>query len=141
MNKDLEALNRVRNKFIDFFHEDTPDFDTLEQVLTELKAIKEANPSEALELVYCLKDYLMNMMPYYDWLNDIEKYILNAQEQEKALEIIKTKNVDIFFLRNSCDTVEEYNEEINNNTMYYCYGNCRKLTQEEFILLKEVFEK
>ena len=141
MNKDLEALNRVRNKFIDFFHEDTPDFDTLEQALTELKAIKEANPSEALELVYCLKDYLMNMMPYYDWLNDIEKYILNAQEQEKALEIIKTKNVDIFFLRNSCDTVEEYNEEINNNTMYYCYGNCRKLTQEEFILLKEVFEK
>lgn len=54
----------------------------------------------------------------------------------KALEIIKKKNVDVFFLRNSCDTVEEYNEEINNNTMYYCYDNCRELTQEEFELLK-----
>lgn len=116
----------------------------IKQALLELKAIKESNPNEALELVYCLKDYLMNMMPYYDWLNDIEKYILKTQEQEKklkALEIIKTKNVDIFFLRNSCDRVEEYNEEINNNTMYYCYGNCRKLTQEEFDLLREVFKK
>ena len=30
------------------------------QALLELKAIKESNPNEALELVYCLKDYLMN---------------------------------------------------------------------------------
>ena len=58
----------------------------------------------------------------------------------KALEIIKTKNVDVFFLRNSCEWVEEYNKAIINDTMYYCYGNCRELTQEEFDLLIGVLE-
>ena len=62
----------------------------------------------------------------------------NIEKELKALEIIKKKNVDVFFLRNNCDTVEEYNKEINNNTMHYCYGNCRELTQEKFDLLKEV---
>lgn len=109
------------------------------QALNELKTIKEANPSEALELVYCLKDYLMNMMPYYDWLNDIEKYILNAQEQEKklkALEIIKKKEVNVNTLINciigAIEPLEFYNEKVSTNL---------KLTQQEFELLKEVLGK
>ena len=70
-----------------------------------------------------------------------DNYVIPVIEKElKALEIIKTKNVDIFFLINSCDEVDKYNEEIIDNTMYYCYSNCRKLTQEEFDLLKEALE-
>lgn len=66
--------------------------------------------------------------------------VINIEKELKAFDIIKTNNVDIFFLRNNCDRVEEYNREINNCTMYYCYGNCRELTKQEFDLLKEVLK-
>lgn len=73
-------------------------------------------------------------------ISDNKENFKIIEKELKALEIIKTKNVDIFFLINSCDEVDKYNEEIIDNTMYYCYSNCRKLTQEEFDLLKEVLE-
>lgn len=110
-----------------------PDYEmakTLKNALTELKAIKEAKPSEALELVYLIKDYFSNMIPYSDWINNIEKYILKAQEQEKVLEIIKEKDVDIYILK-SCKTVDEYNSSI-----VHIVGETRELTEEEFDLLK-----
>ena len=86
----LEEMAKYRIEYSEYLMpiKDLNEYKTIKQALLELKAIKESNPNEALELVYCLKDYLMNMMPYYDWLNDIEKYILNAQEQEKILELI-----------------------------------------------------
>lgn len=61
----------------------------LEKNLQRLEAIDNSNPSEALELVGYLKDYFLNMIPYDGWLDDIEKYILKAQEQEKVLKIIR----------------------------------------------------
>ena len=45
----LEAFKVIRNKFIDLFHEDIPDFDTLEDALQRLEAIDNSVPSEALK--------------------------------------------------------------------------------------------
>ena len=148
MNKELEeAWNIIRHYNDEIVHTSDSEYvknpleeeiDIVNKALLELKAIKESNPNEALELVYCLKDCLMNMMPYYDWLNDIEKYILNAQEQEKklnALEIIKNKKVNIYHIW-IFDNYQQYKE-------HYPFGEYHAkedmLTFEEFNLLKEVF--
>ncbi len=110
----------------------------LKQALYRLEHIENANPSKALELVGYLKDYHLNAMPYYDWLNDIEKYILKAQEQfddltnenaeyKEVLKIIKEKMVNILLLE-LAENVDEYNEKIVPNG---------RLTSEEFDLLKK----
>lgn len=83
---------------------------------------------EALELLGYLKDYHLNAIPYYEWLNDIEKYILKAEKEHKALEIIFEKYVSIFWIK-ECRSVEEYN---------YCTANYMELTEEDFNFLKEV---
>lgn len=44
---------------------------------------------DALELIGYLKDYHLHAVPYCNWLYEIEEYILKAQKQEKALEILK----------------------------------------------------
>lgn len=62
--------------------------ETIKQVLLELKAIKEANPSEALKaldrniVVIREKDYTI-----------IEQALLKAQEQEKLLKVILKKEL------------------------------------------------
>lgn len=78
----------------------------IKQALIELKAIKEAEPSEALryiqqylnEMTYCLKhpkEYVKNydkeiFYKYqYTFESVIETALLKAQEQDKVLEIIK----------------------------------------------------
>ena len=70
----------------------------------------------------------------------IEEALTTKSKKEQAFEIIKEKNVDVFYLRNSCETFDQYNRAIMEDTMYYCYGNCRELTEDEFDLLKEVLE-
>ena len=50
----------------------------------------------------------------------------------KALEIIKSKNVDIAILKNT-ENVEQYN-----NTVLLFFKCSKELTQEEYDLLKEV---
>ena len=90
--------------------------------------------SDALDKLY---EGYKNGMVGRHYSDIVRELVDKAQEQEKVLKIIKEKNVDIFFLRNSCDTVEEYNKEIMDNTMFYCYSNCIKLTQEEFNKIKE----
>ncbi len=53
----------------------------LKSALLELKAIKEAKPSEAME---CLEELRSNLgVIYDDTLNTIEQALLKAQEQEK----------------------------------------------------------
>lgn len=132
MEKEFEALDDLFDLVHsqESFEKGQNCYDILKDALIELKVIKEAKPSEASELVSCLKDYLLNMVPYYDWLNDIEKYILKAQEQEKALKIIFEKKVDVYML-NDLGTLEEYNEWVLKK-----YGTYYQLTQEEFDLLK-----
>lgn len=69
-------------------------------------------------------------------LETIRQYILKAQEQEKALEIIKKKEVNVNTLINciigAIEPLEFYNEKVSTNL---------KLTQQEFELLKEVLGK
>ena len=59
-----------------------------------------------------------------DLLNDVEKEL-------KALEIVKEKNFDLYYLQDSKD-LEMYNDACDH------YRNLCYLTQEEFDLLKEV---
>lgn len=71
------------------------DCKLVDNALLELKVIKDANPSEALE---CLRENhnhsLPSSMPMLKWEDNfkiVEQYILKAQEQEKILKIIKEK--------------------------------------------------
>jgi len=106
---------------------------TLKDDLTELKAIKESNPSEALECVKRIRAYFLNRtreISFQD-LRDIEQALLKSQEQEKVFEIMKDKWVNVAVLIHS-KTVEEYN-----NNAYTPYN----LTQEEFELLKRYCDR
>lgn len=126
------------------------EIDIVNNALLELKAIKEAKPSQALE---CLKEidsmqfhrsidtyvyeikseisetqYLDNTNEFYT----IKQALIKAQEQEKVLNIIKEKDVDTFMLM-LCDNVEQHNSGLKNKPN-------RQLTQEEFDLLKRWLE-
>lgn len=161
---------------IDKFNEKISAFTNIKQSLLELKAIKEANSSEALEIVnsylkvfkeensdviYDIElfkkeietikqtilkaqemDFNYNeiVIPFLNELaiilgiNDIDEMLDKIKEQEKALSIIKEKDVDIEFLK-SADTFEEYNKLIKFKTPFAI-----ALTQEEFELLKETLK-
>ena len=111
-------------------------YETIKQALTELKAIKEAKPSEALRCVGVLKEEdCITTLVQGKALETIRQYILKAQEQEKVLKIIKEKEVNVNTLVNSIigaiEPLEFYNEKVSENL---------KLTQQEYELLKEVLE-
>ena len=57
----------------------------------------------------------------------------------KALEIIKEKNVAVAMLK-SCGTVERYNTIAFDEECFKDKDYARKLTKDEFELLKEVLE-
>ena len=106
--------------------------------LKELQAIKEAKPSEALESLEKVKGYRTGgIISFEVFLEETEEYntlkqaLLKAQEQEKVLNIITKKNIDIFELKIS-KKVEEYNAVVKRPF--------DTLTQEEFKLLKEYFK-
>ena len=61
---------------------------------------------------------------------EIRNAHLLVEKSLKALEIIKEKNVDIWLIQNK-KTLKQYNSMVDES---------RKLTQEEFNLLKEVLE-
>lgn len=90
----LEAFNYIRNKFIDLFHEDNPDFDTLEDALQRLEAIDNANPSEAMKALKELRT-IANMYCSFNGtqcehnkeLADIvEQVLLKTQELKQNLK-------------------------------------------------------
>ena len=106
------------------------------------KAIDNANPSEALKCVDKLEQVieeitisnadLRNTLKASVSLAIIKQSLLKAQEQEKVLEILKNKKVDIWkFIDNG---IFNYSYD----DYYFCwnYYSCEKLTQEEFDLLK-----
>lgn len=128
----------------------------LQQALLELKAIDNANPSEALE---CLEDLKLmcgtrielDKFPEYDI---IKQYILKAQEQEKENEKLKcqvkyltevvtefqktlttifSKNVDILELS---ILIEHYNDNVALKRYNSKRGKELQLTKEEFDTLK-----
>ena len=107
------------------------------QALLELKAIKEVKPSEALKCVGVLKeDDCITTLVQGKALETIRQYILKAQEQEKklkALEIIKNKRVDTFYLTYcfNCGGLERYNRHATKHHI----GTLKK---GEFDLLKGI---
>lgn len=113
----------------------TEDYDILKAYL---ESIDKTKTSETLECLGNLERHFLNKwkQSYYleekpKELNDIitiKQALLKVQDQEKVLEIIKERQVDIYHL-NKSSTVEEYNEVWDGAK--YC------LTKEEFDLLKE----
>ena len=146
MSKELDELEKIKNRYDNleirltywYIKRTNPpslDFNIIKQALQRLESIDNANPSEALEcleeneLVLLRKDY-----------NLLHQALIKAQEQEKVLEIIKEKNVDIIRIRHLIFKSQK-------NPKYWdlrYYNEFRviddeKLTQEEFELLKRYF--
>ena len=124
------------------------EFRNIIKELERLEAIDNAKTSEAInyldqflnEMTSCLENPKQYAKGYekeifYKYKHTLEttikQVLLKAQEQEKVLEIIKEKEVSIFQL-NCCKNVNEYND--------LQFTNNKKLTQEEFELLKRYFE-
>jgi hypothetical protein len=110
----------------------------IEKSLNRLESIDNAEPSEALELVGYLQDHHLNAIPYYDWLNDIEKYILKAQKEHKALEILKKlfRNPDGYSMLAlvNCEYPDtSFRIESTDDSWIHT-----KISKEEFDILKEV---
>ena len=141
MNKEFVALERIKNKFIDFFHEDVPDFDIIEDALQRLEAIENASPNEALKGLKHIKKYYVPepcTATTYNYLEIIEQSLLKTQEQEKenaelkrVLEVLFKKQVDLGWLwycvHECINSLDEYNKKMPIEKF--------KLTQEEFDLL------
>ena len=151
MSKGLEALHRIANAKNHFKYDTLElvdkDFQIVQQELQRLEEIENAKPSEALryirefmyEMTYwmenpkkCMKNYGMQIFGKYKYTFEsiIETVLLKAQEQEKALEIIFEKNIDIYFLK-SAVTFDEYNKLIKFKAPF-----ALELTKEEFNLVK-----
>ena len=79
--------------------------------------------SKELEALERIRSHNYHELSKRECLNIIEKEL-------KALEIIKEKEVNVFIFLHSGD-LETYNDMVEDN---------RKLTQEEFDLLKEVLK-
>lgn len=106
------------------------------QALLELKAIKDANPSEALECLMYLKAEFRNYPSAYE---AIKQALIKSQEQEKklkALEIIKKKNVDVEGFKEALKSAIFLQLETYNN--WVRYDKERMLVEEEFDLLKGI---
>ena len=136
MSKELEALGKNIRYKKEHIGNDTyrlyikkNDIELLEQALQRLEAIDNAEPSEALKCLERITAYFLNKTKEMDFqdLRDIEQSLLKAQENEKVLEIIKEKNVDIYELQ-ECENVEQYNKK--------CDYWGVQLTQQEYDLLK-----
>jgi len=110
------------------------EIDIVNNALLELKAIKEAKPSEALKWLEKSKNIIIEDNGDFITFDCLKVYsvceqaLIKAQEQEKVLEILKKKEIDTFMLM-LCDNVEQYNSGLKNKPN-------RQLTQEEFDLLK-----
>ena len=114
--------------------------DALNELL-KYKQIDNANPSEALRYLEDLKmtcgtkiklDKAIGISRRYEY---IKQTLLKAQEQDRVLDIIKEKKVDVSYLE-KCDSVDEYNLYISNYDNNYWKRH--SLTQDEFDLLKEM---
>lgn len=163
MMKELEALKRIDEKNYLTEREHRKFYSIIENALLELKAIKEANPSEALEcleVIGCGREDNMKFREVFEKeYNTILKSLLKAQEQEKVLNealklngewaeeldykndiirIIYEKNVDI---RNLKHYIEVYSDDVTLKVYNGFHNKDEELTQEEFNLLKEMVKQ
>ena len=145
----LEALEKdIKDRIILAENRQLKLCAVIQQAILELQSIKEAEPSEALKCLEHIKKDDFNMLittyppqPAYNGItkgemfDKIEQALLKARKEHKALEIIKEKGCDISWLKYCIKEnliVEAY------NSGYHEYD--KKLTEEQFNLLKEVLK-
>lgn len=146
MSKELEALERLYKCNDDDYTlgYQQHDYKLLHQALQRLESIDNAKPSKALEGLENLGtngiEYrepfelgFTKSMPFKSTreFKIIKQALIKAQEQEKVLEIIIEKGVDVATF-NTYQTVIEYNWSIR-----FEKHKRKELTQEEFELLME----
>ena len=120
----------------------------IKEKIQRIEAIDNAKPSEALRALEVLEKIISPLLEpilaeYEDDLSDkitanyfaLKQALLKAQEQEKVLEIIKKKDVDIKFLRVLINSDSEYTRKNALKIYNLCLDN-EQLTEEEFGLLK-----
>ena len=161
-NKELDALKRGILEFEKELEDDCNN-EWLKRVVAgmkrcyqRLKAIDNAKPSEALE---CW-NYIKAIIPEWarkkdekhpDILEPIKQVLLKAQEQEKVLEILKSKKYIPLEQINPkfWDNEEDYDETVDYEFyLWLCEEECeyvvkeeQKLTREEFELVKRYYKK
>ena len=162
MSKELEALERIETTFslnkqgkesayrgyTNSVYPYYEDFDLVLNALKRLEAIDNANPSEALEILYNNAkldrdriekggivtyaeeiEHNERIKPYYETL---KQALIKAQEQEKVLEILKkTKNIKTSFYENGSG--KHYKLEFDRTKN-------QTITKEEFNFLKRWIE-
>lgn len=155
MNKEQEALKElyINSHFTDESKRDRY-YDLIQQALLELKAIKEAKPSEAVEnIIQALNHTLevsnkarlvLNEEPVsVNWnevseIKIIKQALIKGQEQEKALKLITSDKCDFIPLNKFKNwTYDLYVRwfDLNHYDVKYL------LAQEEFDLIKRRVEK
>ena len=110
MNKDLEVIKSFQNK-----RTFDVTYDNGTQKHYETKTIGEL---------------------FHNEINKIEAELKDAKKYKKAVEIIKKKRVDTYFLMQT-DTLEEYNKSLHTCSWFPSY----ELTEQEYNLLKEILCK
>ena len=108
-------------------------YEKCKERLIRLAKIDNAKPSEALERL----ENNRNAIPYAIDYRIIKQALIKSQEQEKVLEIIKEKKVDIKLIMWAGNMVEAYNQKVREQKDYWWR---EELTQEEFDLLKRWFK-
>ena len=159
MNKLLEALERTSGEFIDGYPTGNvnvgmtwEEHKAIKQALLELKAIKEANPSEAIEKLDNIKNRINFYYEMYkfddlckDEIDTIKQALTKAQEQEKVLSIIKEKCLtncnlalveDNVHYENYCKEFEYFLNKYNESPNGFEITKEDLLTQEEFDTVK-----
>lgn len=159
MNKSLEALNEMINKFVEILLETKCEEPTAVNITYLANSLRMAFHNELNIIETTLKDYdelTSKPVILYGRTNGQTKALidmisknykaikitnLDDQNELKALEIIKKKRVDVAWLYLCFGFVEDStNEEECDyyNDGYTAYRNSQSLTYEEFNLLKKV---
>ena len=120
MNKSLEALEEIA-------------IQSVEAIIGKQEPLRTQKINELLETKQFkfIEKELKEREKYRKRCLELEEKLFNLEEKElKALEIIRYKKVNVFIFLHSGD-LQTYNDLVEDN---------RKLTQEEYDLLKEVLQ-
>jgi len=99
-----------------------------------------------LDNLYPYKDYgaiLKGLEEYMDRKNELYIQYVKTWKPIRLLKTIKEKRVDVDYLRTCIEdnqTVARYNQHLIDNSMIYCYEDCKELTEEEYNDFKEYYE-
>ena len=139
--KRLEAIDNSKkdiNSLYSNMHQTSDELDkSLKDSLlknAKIEAINNSNSNEALKCLERTREFLLhrtNEMSFQD-LRTIKQALIKAQEQEKVLEIIKEKEVDICLLKRSENWLDYYTR------FKHRTGKNTDHTEQELHLLKEV---